>query len=903
MHGLNTHPIERALHRLADCIWHHPRWFLYPQLFLFAFAVVYAATFLRFKTEMNDLVSSDVGYQRHWRALKAEFQLPDDLVALVESEDREKNRQFVERLAARLALETNLFKGILYRGDLRAMGPKALQMLPEPRLEQILQALRDSRPVVGRFANVTNLASLFNEVEAQYRTSSGDVTNARLFVAAVPALTRIVDQGAASLQQAGVPPSPGVTTLFAGRDEVGSEYLRFAGGRFYIMTCVARDPKRETEAIRRLRELVEQTRTEVPGVNAGVTGEPVLSHDEMRQAQIDTTRASLVTLVVVALTFIFGYHEIRRPLMATACLIVGIGYTLGFATLTIGYLNILTITFVPILIGMAIDFGVHLIARYEEELREGRNEHMALVKALVATGTGITTSGLTTAAAFLAMVFTAFKGIREMGVISGGGLLVCLVPMMTMLPALLVLRRQTMALRIAPSARRAWHYQRERIERLWLERPRLVIWVGAATTALAVAASSGLRFDYNPLHLQSQSLPAVIYEQRMIQSASRSILSCAIMADSVDEALELEARIRRLPTVADVDSMAPILAGARDEKLHLVRQITEVAGEIEFAPMDRSPVDLIALDEALHRFGRTVVAVIQFGGSDLDPELKQQLVALREGVGRWRAAIASLPRDWTQRQATLYQQAWFVDLNETLTALKQQEFREPLRPDDLPAGIRERFVGRTGKLLLQVYPRGDIWEHETQRRFVRDLRSVDPAVTGSPVRFYENTTRLRRNFQVAAAYAVAAIGLMLLLHFRNGACVLLALLPVVVGIVWTFGMMVLCGIPFNPANIIAPTLLLGIGVANGIHILNRFIEEKHPSILGKSTGKAVLVSALTTATGFGSLMLAQHAGIASLGEVMALGTALCMLASVTVLPAVLILLVRAGLKLGHGWLR
>ena len=903
MQGLNTHPIEKLLHRLADVIWRHPRWFVYPQLVLFTVAVSYAAVFLTFKTDINDLVSADTAYQRQWQALKDEFQLKDDLVALVESEDREKNRQFVERLAARLEAETNLFAGIFYKGDLRMMGPKALLLLPEDRLEQVLHALRDYQPLVGKFSNVTNLHSLLVEVEAQWRaTAKADGTNGHTFAAALPALTRIVDQGAASLQRTGVPPSPGVTTLFASPEDPSPDYLKFAGGRFYIITCTARDESQQEAAIYWLRKMVEATRAEVPGVNAGVTGEPVLNHDEMKQAQIDTTRASVAALVIVALTFIFCYHQMRRPLMATACLLVGIGYTLGFATFTVGHLNILTITFVPILIGMAIDFGVHLIARYEEELREGRNERMALVKALVITGTGILTSGLTTAAAFLAMMLTGFKGIREMGLISGGGLLVCLVPMMTMLPAMLILRHGAVPKRVPRAPRRAWHAQREQFEQLWLARPRLVIWVGATLTALGCVLAGELVFDHNPLHLQSQSLPAVVWEQRLINSASHSILSCVMTANSVADALGLEKRIRRLRSVAEVDSIAPVLAGNQDRKLALVRQITEAAGAINFAPMDRAPVDLAALDKTLQDFGRTVVGAVQYTGPAMDEGVKAQLYALRAAVGRWRVAIGAGPREQGALQATLYQQALFGDLDGTLAALKRQEYREPLRVEDLPTGIRSRFIGRTGKILLQIYPRGNVWEHEAQEVFVRELRTINPAVTGSPVRFYENTTRLKRSFQLAVAYAVAAIAFMLLIHFRNGACVLLALLPVAVGIVWTFGLMVLFGLTFNPANVIAPTLLIGIGVANGIHILNRFIEEKHPSILGKSTGKAVLVSALTTCTGFGSLMLAKHAGIASLGEVMAIGTALCMLASVTVLPALLILLTRAGLRLGHGWL-
>ena len=426
--------------------------------------------------------------------------------------------------------------------------------------------------------------------------------------------------------------------------------------------------------------------------------------------------------------------------------------------------------------------------------------------------------------------------------------------------------------------------------------------MGAALTVGAGVLALFLSFDYNPLNLQSQNLSAVVFERRMLKSSTRSILSCAMTADSLEKAVALEKRVRRLDSVADVDSVALLLVGDQDHKLALVRQISEAAAAIDFAPMDESVVDVAQLDETLKDFGRAVVGAVQFMGTSGNEDLKKQLYALREGVGHWRTELESGPPGECARKTTLYQQALFRDLGTTLTALKQQDYREPLRVQDLPPGLRSRFVGRTGKFLLQIYPKQNVWEHEAQKEFVRELRTIDPAVTGSPVRFYENTTRLKRNFQNAAAYAIAAIAFMLLVHFRNGACVLLALLPVAAGILWTFGLMVLLGLPFNPANIIAPTLLIGIGVANGVHILNRFTEERHPSILGKSTGKAVLVSALTTCTGFGSLILAKHAGIASLGTVMALGAALCMIASVTVLPALLILLTRSGLKLGHGWL-
>src|SRR6185369_4257692 len=209
--------------------------------------------------------------------------------------------------------------------------------------------------------------------------------------------------------------------------------------------------------------------------------------DEMAQSQKDTTVATIASLVICALIFIYGYQETGRPLKATLCLLVGLGYTMGFTTLTVGHLNILTITFVPILIGLAIDFGVHLITRYEEELRRGRSEKYALEKAIVYTGMGIFTGAFTTAGAFFAMALTDFKGIREMGIICGGGLLVCLVPMMTLLPVLLLRGRQNVLdHELGPTLGRQESVsvdRRARIENFWLRRPVTVMIVIAALSA------------------------------------------------------------------------------------------------------------------------------------------------------------------------------------------------------------------------------------------------------------------------------------------------------------------------------------------------------------------------------------------------------------------------------------
>jgi hopanoid biosynthesis associated RND transporter like protein HpnN len=891
-------PTARALLWLSEAIYHHRRWFFYPQLLLAVLSVIYTARKLEFHTSRNDLVGGEKEYHKIYLEFKKEFPAQDDLVVVVESENMEKNRQFVERLGTKLEAETNLFVSVFYKGDLKLMGPKALLFLPEEALKDLYQTLQDYRPFLLQFTKATNLVSLFNLVNTQFRTASRE-ENAqnRALVKALPALERIIAQATDGLQRLGNPPSPGINALFEGGQEAESQmYITFASNRIYLVTAQAREEELNDQAVRRLRTLIAETQLEVPGLNVGLTGEPVLEVDEMEQSQKDTIRATVVSLILVALIFIYGYHGTGRPLKATACLLVGLAYTMGFTTLAVGHLNILTITFVPILVGLAIDFGVHLITRYEEELRRGRSERLALEKAMVNTGMGIFTGAFTTAGAFFAMAGTDFKGIQEMGIICGGGLLVCLVPMMTLLPVLLLRGQQNILdHELGPKLDQQAALEvdkRARIENLWLRRPVTVILVILAVSGLALRAGRHVRFDYNLLHMQSAGLPAVIFQDKLIESSTKSVLFCAVVANSLTEATNLAAAITNLPSVLSVDSMGEYLTEDQTGKLAWLGKIKKVAAEIQFAPLDTRPADVRELTQtlyALHGYCGLAIADVKD-----DPELREKLLALRRAIHALSQRMVLDNREAVAEKLAEFQQALFKDVRETFEAIKNQDDSDRLRPQDLPEALRNRFVGVHGKYLLQVYPKKNIWERKEQEEFIRDLRAIDKQVTGTPVELLEYTTLLKNSFQQAAFYSLIAIAILVFIHFRSLSCVVLSLLPVGFGFIWMVGLMGLGDVPFNPANIMTLPLVIGIGVTNGIHILNRFAEEQHPSILARSTGKAVLVSALTAIAGFGSLILAEHRGIRSLGLIMATGIATCMIVGLTFLPAILNLLNRRG---------
>ncbi|MBE7504412.1 MAG: MMPL family transporter [Verrucomicrobiales bacterium] len=889
--------VVRMLRGLADLLYHYPRAFFYPQAVLFLVAVLYTVLRLEFDTNRNHLVGEDKKYHQAYLKYKRDFAAQDELVAIVESGAIEKNRQFVERLGARLERETNLFTDVFYKGDLKMMGPKALLFVTnETILVEMAQRLREAQPMLQNFAQVTNLNALFRMVIGEFRGAARNGgTEPEGLLEALPALGRIADQAADALGRPGTPPSPGITALFGGGEQAEQDlYITFASNRLYLVTARARSDALNGPAVERMRELLAETRGEVPGVNVGLTGGPVLEVDEMAQSQKDTTVAAVLALALCGLVFAFGYQETGRPVKATACLLVGLAYTFGFATLVIGHLNILTITFLPILIGLAIDFGIHLVSRYEEELRHGRTPRQAVEIAMVNTGQGIFTGCFTTAGAFLAMGFTDFDGIQEMGVISGAGLIICLVPMMTLLPVLLLRGRQNVLDQVAPPR----EHPGTKLEGIWLDRPWVTVGVAASVVLWAGLQLPKVWFDYNLLNLQSAGLPAVQYEHKLIEGANRSVIFGVVTASSLDEARDLQRRLEAQPSVASVDSMVPHLTEDQSRKLALIREVKAPLAKLRFAELDDSPVNLEALRQtvrALQAYLGLGVSLSLRGGEEA---LSDELQEVRRALRRLNDAIGGTEPEEARRKLGAFQRALLQDLQDTLAAIQQQDDRARLRPEDLPLPLRHRFVSKSGdSFLLQVNPRSNVWERANQEVFVRELREVFPTATGEPVQLYEYTSLLKDSYVEAAYYALGAVVVLVLIHFRSVFCVLLALVPVGLGTLFLAGVMGATGVPFNPANIMTLPLVVGVGVTNGIHVLNRFAEEHDPHIFGRSTGRAVLLSALTTIFGFGSLMTAEHAGIASLGLVMAVGTATCMMAGLTVLPALLRLLSRAGWSL------
>ncbi|MEK6660757.1 MAG: MMPL family transporter, partial [candidate division NC10 bacterium] len=272
---------------------------------------------------------------------------------------------------------------------------------------------------------------------------------------------------------------------------------------------------------------------------------------------------------------------------------------------------------------------------------------------------------------------------------------------------------------------------------------------------------------------------------------------------------------------------------------------------------------------------------------------------VRRLIERFETLLIQRDPEEIRQRLSSYQDELFRDFRDKIALLSRAVASGPVRINDLPADLRKQFVGRDGSYLLRVFPSENPWELKSQAAFVADVRRVDPDAIGDPVEAHEVITAMRRGYQQVAIYALVGVAILMLLNFRDLRYFLLAKVPLLVGAVWTAGLMQVFSLKFNLANLIIIPLIVAPGVENGLLIVNRYREEGESAVLPRSIGKGVALSSLTTMIGFGSLMIAHHRGAFSIGLLVTLGVGSILVVSLTLLPALLTVAARRPLIMGE----
>lgn len=868
----------------------------------------YTYTHFKVVNSIGDLLDDKSTVNRIYREYKKEFNLEEEYVIVISSPDAAMNRRVADTVAARLQEVGPGLNRVFYKLDFSKLERRFLLLEKESALQQI------ETDVTG-YANALKTTKVNFDLHSMLDQAKGAMGNEQYlrkkenwkdFKPFVDRFASMLDQLADSVEgrKPGTGDSSSSNDLASGDVSeliTEREYLSYDHGRTVLVLATPGQRQQGSASpysgtLTKIRSILSDLQAQNPSVSIGLTGEPVLNDDEMQTATKDMTYASIITFVLITMLFAISYKEYARPGWAIAVLLMSVVWCFAATMLFVGHLNILTNAFVPMVLGLGIDFGIQVMGRYEEELGHGFGVEHALSESLQHTGVAIITSGSTTSAAFFSMCLNDFKGLSELGVICGVSMILCIIGNLVLLPAIYVLRDRK-------RTHRELHVKEVAAESHFtpafnngiVRHPYIVLSVGAAITVICLVALRGIQFDYNLLNMQNQKLESVQVEKQLLKKLGSSSIYASVTVNSLDEAREMTKKLEALPTVKEVQSIASLLPDRQVEKQAIIRRIvaslqgvkldTNATVKIDVAKARRDVAALLASSKE----ARTQAEMFA-GTSRMAKEAVETFKQLIPPLERADAAIAKLSDEELAHRLTAYQGEVFGRMQRGLAWLRNAETNQLITLDDVPEPLRKRFIGNSGKLLLQVYAKQDLWDREPLVKFVHEVQSVDPNASGTPIQNYAYIDLLRVSYRDAAIWAFLAIVVLIVLHFRSVIDASLAILPLALGVIWTLGIMSLFHIPFNPANIMTLPMLLGIGVAYGVYTTDRFREVGKMQIFSTSTGKAIVLSACTTLFGFASMLISDYRGLFSLGLVMTLGVLICLITSLGLLPQILKLL-------------
>ncbi len=874
----------------------HPRLILAVALVLAALSVVLTKERMQFLTGRNDLMPRNAPFQRDFRAIRAEFGDRQDIVIVIESGDEAKAAAFGTRLQERLAANRSLFAEVFFPGGMSFFRTHGLLLMPLEDIRTLRRNLTLATPTLKALAVTPSVQTLFTHLTGRMDAYVAGGTGAG-GKEELASLAFMLEKLGAGIDSFGGGKKGGFSLqeVFLGGDTALAR-----AGRMQIMTVLpVRDPKSfvpAVEAIRTVRTEVAKLRAlpEFAGVTVGLTGTPVLEHEEMSTSERDIAIATVLSLVLTVVLLLAAFRGVLNVVAAMVSLLIAVCVSFGLATLVVGHLNILSMVFAIMLIGIGIEYGIQVVLRYQEELGLGARELEAIGTGLNRNIWAIVMAAATIAAAFFTFVFTDFRGIAELGVIAALGVCVCVVATFTVLPAMLVImapwrkrkeeEREARAATVLQRSPRALA-----AERFLFGHPKTVLCITAVLCAASLYPLIQTRFDYNLMNLQAKGLEPVEYAYKLMRSKENAGYFAEVVASSAVEARELTRRLERLPEVDHVVSLLTFVPPDQQEKLAELAALRATLADVKPAPYEED-LRVMELPAVFENFRNSVVRLRDRLQAENNPETKR--------VGAFLATLdrffATLEKEKDKNALGMlrdFQGGMLASFPEKIGQLRESLPATPVTGADIPAQLRERFVGKSGKYLLQVAPKHEIFEREPLARFIGQVRSVSPGASGEPIMVYESMTIMRDAYLRAFIYAFAAIVVILFITFRSVVYTFVGLVPLAVGILLMVGGMWLAGIPFNSANIIVMPLILGIAVDSGIYIINRYRREDGDAaaVIMSSTGLGVVYNTLTIMASFGALMVAHHQGVFSIGAVMSLGMVACQAAFVLVLPAVLTL--------------
>ena len=820
--------VGKAIGIGVACVVFHPRITL---LIVSMCALIAVAAMFRLTvdTDSSRMLSKSLAFQQRLDALNAAFPNHKDVLLIaVRSPSADAADQAVVEISTHLSARTETFDWVFAPSADPFLVTHGLLYLEVDELEQHLGQLAKQSNLIAKLRSdqtAGGFLDALDEITSLVEEAQIDVS----------VLTPVYAETAAVLaaQRIGAARSFDWTAALAG------------GGDEPVVRLITAHPRLDFTAIDPAEKAMTLVRSAVEGldpeladmVEVGVTGDPALQSDELQSLLSRIWLSTAMSLLLVALILWLALGSARRVLLTLGALSVTLLLTAGFAAVAVGALNLISIAFVVLMIGLGIDFSLHFLMHFEERRLGGWDRHEALKVSASTIGTALLLSSLTTSLAFFGFATTDFAGMAQLGLIGGVGVLIALVVTLTVIPAAIALWPG-----LATDVRR---------HRTWQVSPAfgraalvLALVLGAGGAALAPSA----RFDADPMNLRDPAAPSVVAYRWLAADPDLALQTMSILADDRQSARALAARLAAVPEVRAVLWLEDLIPKDQETKLELIDfAFPSIMHAVQGTPVDLSGAGSPAAAADLARR-------IDRQAGPLPAELAEEL---RSFADRRTAA----------QDAELAHRL-FRSFPLLIDRVERQMEAGSVSAEDLPQKLSGYYVAEDGRLRVTVMPRADISDPAALRRFVDSVAEIAPDASGPPDQI--------RGAAVAVGAAVlhgtafALVGCFILTWLTLGGLVWanVVLVPLLLAGFVVVGASVLLDQPFNYANAIVIPLLIGIGIDSGVHFSARAATTTG-SVFATSTPRAVFYSALTTVAAFATLGISDHRGTASMGILLA----------------------------------
>jgi uncharacterized protein len=833
-------------------------------LILSAAALGYALPHLGINTRTEDMISADVAFRRHHAAFVREFpEFKNSIVAVVEGATPERVEEAAAALATALRADDEHFAAVEYQAGDPFFAAHGLLYLKANQLADLTDRLAAGQPLLTVLAEAPNLGGLAAMTELALREpGAGGALPAEfdrlLGAMAGPVEAQLADRpGELSWRQA----------LEGGDLAAPSRQLVIAEPRFDPNSLAVATPA--IEAVRAHARAVGIDTDS--GLRLRMTGEATLNQEELQSVRTGATVAAVLSTTAVTLLLVWGVSSLLLIVHTMIALAVGLMLTAGFAALAIGQLNLISVTFAVLFVGVGVDFGIHFVMRYREAFDAEGGHRRAVAAAITWVGGPTSLSALCAAFGFLAFTPTDYRGLAEFGIISAAGMVIALLASLVLLPALLDLMPLSGRERPLGKPRLLPEIQRH---------PCPVVVAAGLGALLSLVVLPELTFDFNPLNLKDPHSESVRTYRALAADPATSPDAAEVLADSLPQADALAAQLARLDQVEDALTLSSFVPKDQDAKLDLISSLGFYLGPSLEPGHAAAPLDGAGRRAALARLTASAEAVKAAGPNPGAARLAQALERFADGRPS-EAALAELERRLTGTLPAL------------LERLRQALATGPVTLADLPDNLRAHWLSADGKARVLVRPAAPLIDNTRIDAFARAVLSVAPQATGTPIIITQAGDAVVGAFQEASWLVLAVITVLLALVLRRPREILLVLAPLGLAVLLTAATAVLLGLSLNFANVIVLPLLLGLGVSGAIHVVMRWrVEAFSDRVAVTSTPRAVLFSALTTIASFGSLAVSPHRGLASMGLLLTIAIVWSLISILVVLPSVLALVGR-----------